>query len=571
MIKTLITRLPKAPSTLAGKMRAGTVALSAIAVAILLGGMEGYRRVDFALERTHAAGALNVALESTLRGVSELILTEGSKAARDTTARALADVDRLMPVNAKADPGLLPVMEGWQAHRRLIVAIQEKRNPSAEDDETILNYGKLTGGVADSVTAISAAAIASQEATARLVRTILLSVVGGLVGIALLSIGSLRLISRTVNRLMGADPSVAAGIAQAIARGDLNTPIDVAAGDETSLIALMKTMQVDLQARAHEDSERRLRDARFADQERAAQAELSALATAVSEGDLSQRISLEGKTGFSQQLGQCLNQIVEAMSSTISDVREATDRLTEAAEELSSTSHNLSSASSSQAESVGRTTASLDEIEGLVRHNARNANATDEIAGKAAAEARAGSEAVTSTVQAMKVIASKVAIIDEIAFQTNLLALNAAIEAARAGPAGRGFAVVAKEVRHLASRAQQASHDIGGLAGSSVGLAERAGGLLSTMLPSIQHTNRLVQEISTASATQSTRVEQIGSSMRQLRDSTNQNASISEALAATAAELSQQAASLQERVATFRLAERHGHVNRPHVRETRAA
>jgi methyl-accepting chemotaxis protein len=160
---------------------------------------------------------------------------------------------------------------------------------------------------------------------------------------------------------------------------------------------------------------------------------------------------------------------------------------------------------------------------------------------------------VSATVEAMKAIADKIAIIDDIAYQTNLLALNAAIEAARAGEHGKGFAVVAAEVRKLAERSQFASHEIGELAGASVKTAERAGQLLQEMVPNIRRTADLVQEIAAASDEQAQSAGQVSVAMAQINQATQQNASAAEELSATAEEMSGQAQQLQQLMAMFHL------------------
>jgi methyl-accepting chemotaxis protein len=197
----------------------------------------------------------------------------------------------------------------------------------------------------------------------------------------------------------------------------------------------------------------------------------------------------------------------------------------------------------------------MEQMSASITQNTESAKVTDGMASKAAREAAEGGEAVGKTVDDMKSIASKIGIIDDIAYQTNLLALNAAIEAARAGDHGKGFAVVAAEVRKLAERSQVAAQEIGNLASSSVKQAERAGSLLTEMVPTIRKTSDLVQEIASASSEQSTGVAQINGAMGQLNQATQQNASASEELAATAEELGSQAEQLQQTMTFFRLDE----------------
>ena len=274
---------------------------------------------------------------------------------------------------------------------------------------------------------------------------------------------------------------------------------------------------------------------------------------AATEGNLSQRIPLQGKNEFFTGLCGGFNQLLETVSRTIAEVRTAAQQLRAASDQVSQTSLSLSDSASQQAASVEQTTASLQEISSSVKQNADSANVTDGIATKAAQQAQQGGQAVAKTVEAMSAIATKISIIDDIAYQTNLLALNAAIEAARAGEHGKGFAVVAAEVRKLAERSQVAAQEIGNLAGSSVKLAQGAGALLNQMVPSIQKTGELVQEIAAASGEQSDGVAQISGAMNHLSSTTQQTASASEQLSATAEELSAQAAQLQDLMSYFRL------------------
>ncbi|BDI04630.1 hypothetical protein CATMQ487_16000 [Sphaerotilus microaerophilus] len=285
--------------------------------------------------------------------------------------------------------------------------------------------------------------------------------------------------------------------------------------------------------------------------------EVSQTISRVAAGDLTQTMTGDHAGIFGQLQGD-LNRMVSQLVETISQVTSAAQALTAAAGQVSSTSQSLSQGASEQAASVEQTSASLQEMASSVRQNAENATVTDGIATKAAREAADGGEAVSQTVEAMKSIATRISIIDDIAYQTNLLALNAAIEAARAGDHGKGFAVVAAEVRKLAERSQVAAQEIGQLAGSSVKLAEKAGSLLGQMVPSIHKTSELVQEIAAASGEQSDSVTQINAAMEHVNGSTQQNASASEQLSATAEELSAQAAQLQGLMRFFQLEEASG-------------
>ncbi|WP_288449821.1 methyl-accepting chemotaxis protein [uncultured Pseudomonas sp.] len=274
----------------------------------------------------------------------------------------------------------------------------------------------------------------------------------------------------------------------------------------------------------------------------------------LAQGDLSRTVRGDYQ-GQLLELKESINGTVGKLNQIIGDVRLSADALASASEEISATAQSMSQASTEQAASVEETSASVEQMSASIAQNTENAKVTDGMAGKAAREANEGGEAVGETLVAMKTIAEKIGIVDDIAYQTNLLALNAAIEAARAGEHGKGFAVVAAEVRKLAERSQIAAQEIGTVAKSSVALAERAGSLLDEMVPSISKTSDLVQEIAAASEEQSSGVTQINSAMLQLNQITQQNASASEELAATAEEMSGQAEQLQRLMGFFHTGE----------------
>jgi methyl-accepting chemotaxis protein len=271
----------------------------------------------------------------------------------------------------------------------------------------------------------------------------------------------------------------------------------------------------------------------------------------VANGDLTVQVRI--KPGDTTSLLAAMNTMVGNLSRVVGEVNDGAEALASASGEVSATAQSLSQGASEQAAAAEESSAAIEQMSASIAQNTENAKVTDGMAGKAAQEAGEGGEAVRSTVMAMREIAKKIGIIDDIAYQTNLLALNAAIEAARAGEHGKGFAVVAAEVRKLAERSQVAAQEIEQVASGSVNLAEKAGALLDTMLPNIKRTSDLVQEITAASEEQSAGAGQINSAMSQLSQTTQMNASSSEQLAATAEEMSGQAEQLQSSMAFFRV------------------
>ena len=245
--------------------------------------------------------------------------------------------------------------------------------------------------------------------------------------------------------------------------------------------------------------------------------------------------------------------MVEKLRDIVTNVKSGAANVSLGSQQISSTAQQMSQGATEQAASAEEVSASMEEMAATTKQNTDNAGATEQLSRKAADDALEGGRAVEDTVKAMKQIASSISIIEEIARQTNLLALNAAIEAARAGEAGKGFAVVASEVRKLAERSQKAAGEISVLSKESVEVAEKAGELLKKVVPDIQRTFGLVQEIASASREQSVGSDQVTKAITQLDSVIQQNSAASEELAASAEELSGQAVALQEAMAFFKL------------------
>ncbi len=272
----------------------------------------------------------------------------------------------------------------------------------------------------------------------------------------------------------------------------------------------------------------------------------------IANGDLGVKIE---KASEKDALGHALHGMVIRLWDVISGVKQASLQVATGSQAMSGTSELMSQGAAEQAAAAEEAASSIEQMAANIRQNADNAMETEKIAMQAAMDAQESGDAVDETVRAMRAIAEKIMIIEEISRQTNLLALNAAIEAARAGEHGKGFAVVAAEVRKLAERSQVAAGEINGLSNSSVEVAEKAGHLLNTLVPNIQRTAELVQEISAASREQDSGAEQINKSIQQLDNVIQQNASSSEEMASTAEELQSQSEQLIEIISFFSMAE----------------
>lgn len=315
-------------------------------------------------------------------------------------------------------------------------------------------------------------------------------------------------------------------LAEAIASGDFSQRIALKRNDELGQLA----------AALDEMAEKLARSANAVDQ--------------IAQGDLMVEVKPSSEH---DQLGNALLKMTNKVHEVISQVKATTTSVALGAQTMDTSTEQMSRGSIEQAAAAEEASSSIEEMTANIRQNADNAQQTEKIAIQAADNAKESGDAVIKTVSAMKNIAEKITIIEEISRQTNLLALNAAIEAARAGDHGKGFAVVAAEVRKLAERSQVAASEINDLSRSSVEVAEKAGEMLDAIIPDIQKTADLVQEISAASKEQDVGAEQINRSIQQLDGVIQQNVTGSEEISSTAEEISKRAAQLTQVVSFFQI------------------
>ncbi len=284
--------------------------------------------------------------------------------------------------------------------------------------------------------------------------------------------------------------------------------------------------------------------------------QISSHAQLLSEGDLTHQVGFTNRYDEIGQLAGSMGNMNTQLKDIVENITNSVENVSQGSDQISLSAQQLSQGATEQAAGAEEVSASMEQMSSNIQQNSDNAMQTEKIAVKVVDDAKLSGESVSQTVAAMKQIADKISIIEEIARQTNLLALNAAIEAARAGDQGKGFAVVAAEVRKLAERSGIAAGEIGSLSNSSVQIAETAGNLLTKLVPDIQKTAELVQEISAASNEQRIGAEQINSAILQLDEVIQQNSASSEELASTSEELSAQALTLLEMIQFFNIGKR---------------
>ncbi len=282
-----------------------------------------------------------------------------------------------------------------------------------------------------------------------------------------------------------------------------------------------------------------------------------AFAQEVANGNLEAQVDVHRNDEIGT-LADALRNMASRLQGVVREIRAGAENIASASEQMSSNSQEMSQGSSEQASSAEEVSSSMEEMKSNIQQNTDNAQQTEKISKNAAESIKKGNEAAQNSVQSMKEIAEKISIINDIAYQTNILALNAAVEAARAGEHGKGFAVVAAEVRKLAERSSEAANEIDEKSKAGVQISEEAGQQLSEIVPEVEKTSQLVQEITAASNEMNSGADQVNNAIQQLNQVTQQNASSSEELASNAEELSSQADQLKQVISFFKLNDTNG-------------
>jgi methyl-accepting chemotaxis protein len=452
----------------------------------------------------------------------------------DKASRSMTEVDRLLEegeANAQAETkqAWREMRTSYETFKPLDARIRAMARAGQNDEAAVLALGSARDSL-DRVTKLTEDLVARARedmgkvdketdalyasARATLLTVAAVAFIGALVGAVWISL----IVSRGLGRVGTA--------INAVAIGDLDNDVEVTSNDEIKdLVDTVNKMTANLRVSA-------------------------ALADKIADGDL----TVSHKPLSEQdKLGHALVRMIERLRGVVGDATVAANNVASGSQELSSTSEQVSQGATEQAAAAEQASASMEEMSANIKQNAENAAQTEKIARQSAQDAEASGIAVDRAVGAMRTIAEKIGIVQEIARQTDLLALNAAVEAARAGEHGRGFAVVASEVRKLAERSQGAAAEIGAVSSNTVDAATEAGEMLSKLVPDIRRTAELISEISAACREQDIGAGQINQAIQQLDQVTQQNAGASEEISATSEELAAQAEELQASIAYFRV------------------
>jgi methyl-accepting chemotaxis protein len=452
----------------------------------------------------------------------------------DKASRSMTEFDRLLEegeANAQAETkqAWREMRTSYEAFKPLDARIRAMARAGQNDEAAVLALGSARDSL-DRVTKLTEDLVARARedmgkvdketdalyasARATLLTVAAVAFIGALVGAVWISL----IVSRGLGRVGTA--------INAVAIGDLDNDVEVTSNDEIKdLVDTVNKMTANLRVSA-------------------------ALADKIADGDL----TVSHKPLSEQdKLGHALVRMIERLRGVVGDATVAANNVASGSQELSSTSEQVSQGATEQAAAAEQASASMEEMSANIKQNAENAAQTEKIARQSAQDAEASGIAVDRAVGAMRTIAEKIGIVQEIARQTDLLALNAAVEAARAGEHGRGFAVVASEVRKLAERSQGAAAEIGAVSSNTVDAATEAGEMLSKLVPDIRRTAELISEISAACREQDIGAGQINQAIQQLDQVTQQNAGASEEISATSEELAAQAEELQASIAYFRV------------------
>ncbi|MGH6745299.1 methyl-accepting chemotaxis protein [Novosphingobium sp. PhB55] len=452
----------------------------------------------------------------------------------DKASRSMTEFDRLLEegeANAQAETkqAWREMRSSYETFKPLDARIRAMARAGQNDEAAVLALGSARDSL-DRVTKLTEDLVARARedmgkvdketdalyasARATLLTVAAVAFIGALVGAVWISL----IVSRGLGRVGTA--------INAVAIGDLDNDVEVTSNDEIKdLVDTVNKMTANLRVSA-------------------------ALADKIADGDL----TVSHKPLSEQdKLGHALVRMIERLRGVVGDATVAANNVASGSQELSSTSEQVSQGATEQAAAAEQASASMEEMSANIKQNAENAAQTEKIARQSAQDAEASGIAVDRAVGAMRTIAEKIGIVQEIARQTDLLALNAAVEAARAGEHGRGFAVVASEVRKLAERSQGAAAEIGAVSSNTVDAATEAGEMLSKLVPDIRRTAELISEISAACREQDIGAGQINQAIQQLDQVTQQNAGASEEISATSEELAAQAEELQASIAYFRV------------------